>query len=362
MSFPVPTLGEIDGRLQAELPVNAESPALRRNLYVPLAGAAAGAVHSVWGYLQWVVRQIHPQHCDDDVLENNFASFWLAQGRKAPSFAQGTIRLFGNPSAGITSDVRWTCRGLEYAPLAEAIIPDTGSLVLGVVCITAGQSGNLAAGARLALANPIDGVQREALVLDPGISGGADLEDIESLRQRVLDARAAGGETGRASDWELWAREREGVTRAWCVPHWVGFGTCVIFFVRDGDADIYPNEDEQKALTDYLRAEGTPFGEVYATAPIRRRIDITLQVSPDTPGVREAARAALQSAINAQAAPLNVRSRELGQIKGVTIVRSHLTEALSRTAGEEDHTLMLPAANIACAVGELAELGEITWV
>lgn len=361
MSFPVPTLGEIDGRMLAELPVNAESPALRRNLYVPLAGATAGAVHSVWGYLQWVARQIHPQHCDDDVLENNFAGFWLPQGRKAASFARGTIRVFGNAGSGITREARWTCNELEYAPIAEAIIPEAGSLDLDVVCLTAGQSGNLTAGARMVLANPIDGVQREALVLEPGISGGADLEDIEALRQRVLDARAAGGETGRASDWELWAREREGVTRAWCVPHWVGFGTCVVFFVRDGDDDIFPNEDEQAALTDYLRAEGTPFGEVYATAPVRRRIDITLQLSPDTPTVREAARAALRSAINAQAAPLNVRARDLGQTKGVTIVRSHLTEALSSTTGEEDHTLIAPAANIVCAVGELAELGEITW-
>lgn len=361
MSYPTPKLADIDARLQAELPANAETESMRRNLYEPLAAATAGAVFSLWGYLGWVARQIHPQNCEDQVLEEAFASFWLPSGRKAPSNATGTLTVYGSAGSGITQDARWTYGKQEYAPLAEAIVPDSGSVAVAVVCLTAGQLGNVAAGANLTLANPIAGIQQAAIVEAPGITSGADIESFESLRQRVLDVRAAGGDTGKTADWERWAREVPGVTRAWCIPHFVGFGTTVVFFVRDNDDDIFPDENEVATVTAHLRDDGTPFGEIYGACPVERVIDVTLSIVPDTPSNRAEAVEALRLSIAAQAAPVDREKLKAGLTRGVTIRRSHLTEALSAVSGEVDHTLTVPAGNVSCALGELAVLGTVTW-
>ena len=361
MSYPTPTLAEIDARLQAELPASAETEAMRRNLYEPLAAATAGAVYSLWGYVDWVARQIHPQDCDDQVLEDAFASFWLSSGRKAPSNASGTITVYGTAGTGITQDARWTYGKHEYAPLAEVIMPDSGSVVMAVVCLTAGQTGNVVSGAKLTLANPIAGIQQAAIVAAPGITGGADIESYEALRQRVLDVRAAGGDTGKTADWERWALEVPGVTRAWCIPHFVGFGTTVVFFVRDGDEDIFPDDQEVATTTAHLRDDGTPFGEVHGASPVRRVIDVTLSIVPDTPTNRTEAEEALRKSIAIQAAPVDREKLKAGLTRGVTIRRSHLTEALSAVSGEVDHTLTVPAGNVSCAPGELAVLGAVTW-
>ena len=48
-------------------------------------------------------------------------------------------------------------------------------------------------------------------------------------------------------------------------------------------------------------------------------------------------------------------------VPGGTVLLSHLREAISIAAGEADHALTIPAANVTHATGELAVLGTITW-
>lgn len=84
-------------------------------------------------------------------------------------------------------------------------------------------------------------------------------------------------------------------------------------------------------------------------APALEPVDIVLTVTPDTAAVRAAVEAKLAETIRAEAAP------------GQTLLRTHLSAAISAAAGEIDHVLTQPAANVAMASGELAVLGTITW-
>ncbi|WP_024303333.1 baseplate J/gp47 family protein [Pseudogulbenkiania sp. MAI-1] len=360
-----PTLAELSRRAEAELPLETASEPLRRNLYTPLARAIAGAVHGLYGHQEWITRQIHPQDSDDDILENVHAPIWLPGGRKPAAAATGSITVTGTAGYSLDQGVTFNrADGLLYGLTDGIIIDAGGSTTASVVCLTAGVSGNTEPGGKLRLTNPVSGINGEAVVLAPGLSGGSDIEDIEELRGRVVEARSNGGQVGRSTDWELWAKEVPGVTRAWSAPKLLGLGSMVVYFVRDGDADIFPDASEQATVQQHLEATGTPMGDLFAVAPVRKDIDFTIQLSPDTPAMREAVSKVLAGVLTKEASP--VKRNATGQtelpVSGVTIPRTHFTEAISGTAGEWDHEMPLPAGDVVCTVGELAMLGTITWL
>lgn len=362
MSYSRPTLAELARRAEGELSLS-DDQTLRRNLFIPLARAISAQTHGLYGYGQWIKNQIHPQHCDDDTLERVHAPIWLNGGRKAAAAARGQIQVHGNPGAEIEQGTLYArLDRVEYAVPTGVVLPESGTAAISIVCLTPGQAGNTEPGATLRLTSPLPGVTLEASVLAPGLTEGADDEDIETLRTRVLEARRNGGQVGRPWDWEAWAKEVPGVTRAWCAPQLAGRGTVTVFFVRDDEPDIYPDTNERATVQAHLEATGLPFGEVFAIAPIRKQVALTIGISPDTPEVRAAARDALARVFARTASPVarDANGRTLRPVTGITILRSHLTQALSGAVGEQDHTLL--GGDIVCEIGELAELGEITWI
>lgn len=365
MTFPRPTLAELARRAETELQIDTDSDALRRNLFTPTARAAAGAVHGLYGHQVWIAQQIHPQSCDDDTLEEVHAPIWLNEGRKPATTAAGKIRLTGSAGAEIEQGTVWTrADGLEYTNPVGYIMPATSMLDIDVVCTTPGQAGSTDADTELTLVNPAEGIDGKAVVIAPGLTGGADVESYDDLRERVLQVRRNGGQVGKTADWETWALEVAGVTRAWAAPRLIGPGTITVFFVRDDDADIFPDSQETAAVQSHLEATGTPFGQIFAVGPKRKLIDISLRVSPDTPEVRAAVTEALRNTIAKAAHPVRRDSNghTVIPLSGVLIYRSHLTEAISGATGENDHMLAVPDGNVQCAIGDLAELGAVTWL
>jgi uncharacterized phage protein gp47/JayE len=84
--------------------------------------------------------------------------------------------------------------------------------------------------------------------------------------------------------------------------------------------------------------------------PTLEPIDIEIQLNPDTPEIRASIQMSLESFMRQQASP------------GGSILISKLREAISTAAGEDDHTLISPVANITGTDKEhLLTLGNITW-
>lgn len=366
MSLTRQTLPELSRSAEAELPLAGADDTLRRNLYTPLARAVAGAVHGLYGHQDDIARQLFPETCDEDTLLNVHAPFWLPNdGRKEASPATGSIVLIGTAGAALDDGETLTrTDGVLYVLLAGGVIDSAGQLLASVVCLTPGQNGNTEPGGKLRLVNTVPGVNGEVIVQAPGLSGGADIEDIEEVRARVVDVRRNGAQVGRTSDWELWTREVAGITRAWAAPRLMGPGSMTVYFMRDKDADPYPDANEQAVVLAHLESTGTPWGELFAVAPIRKTIDFSIQLLPDTASNRTAVLKELVAVFSKEASPVarDQADRTVLPVAGVTIPHSHLTEAISRAAGEYDHTLSLPAGDIVCAIGELAELGNVTWL
>lgn len=363
MPYDTESLAELNRRLQSELPLSGSGEVLRRNLYTPFSRALAGAVHGLHGHIEWRVKQMFPQTCDDDVLETLHAPLWLGSGRLPAVPASGKATIKGNREAVIPKGTLLNRRdGTVFVVKTGVTIPSSGTVAVELIAETAGVNGNTAPGEKLTIANTISGVESE--VITSGIAGGSDMESIASLRERIIDSRKNGRDVGRTSDWERWTREVPGVTRVWPAPKLSGIGTVTVYIMRDNDTRPYPQGAELQAVQKHLEHSGLPFGEIHVVAPTPRNVDFRIKIIPDTPEVRQAVQTALANLLQESAAPVAYdRHGDLAlPAKGHTIPRSHITQAISNAVGEYDHQLIAPAADITFEVGQLATMGNIQWI
>ncbi|MBN3004523.1 baseplate J/gp47 family protein [Chromobacterium alkanivorans] len=364
MAYEIPTLNQLTRDIRADL--GAENPdALLRSDADVFGRALAAAVHGMYGYLQYQSKQLLPSSAAESTLLAWQGPFYL-RGDKPNAAVQssGLVRFTGNVGAPVGADVELQRDDGRLFVVVTGGVVGAGSYVdLTVKAVGGGFDGDTDAGVWLQLTTGVPGLDAAAQVQADGLTGGADDEDIESYRQRILQVTEAGAQTGRDVDWENWAKEIAGVTRAWAAPRLLGLGSMGLYFMRDDDVDPYPAAAECETVRVHLETTGTPWGEIFAMAPVAKPVNITLHIEPDTPAMRAAVTTALGDKIAAEAAPVkrDANGRTVLPVAGVTILRSHLTEAISAVLGETDHVLTVPAGNVACAVGELAKLGVITW-
>jgi uncharacterized phage protein gp47/JayE len=78
-------------------------------------------------------------------------------------------------------------------------------------------------------------------------------------------------------------------------------------------------------------------------------VDYTIALTPNTQAVKDAVTAELADLHRREAAP------------GTIFLLSHIKEAISIAAGETNHVLTVPSADITPATGAIPTLGTITW-
>lgn len=350
MSFERPTLPALIDRaiadIESALP-GADARLRRSNLNV-LARMHAGASHGLYGYLAWLARQVLPDTAEAEYLERH-ASIWGVQ-RQTPAAATGTATATGASGVVIPAGTRYKrADDAEFVTTAEATIAG-GAATLSLAASLAGQDGNTAAGSTLNIESPIAGLNAAATVDADGLSGGADSETDAALRARLLARIRKPPQGGAQSDYVAWALEVPGVTRAWCYPGELGAGTVTVRFVRDDDVSLIPDAGEVTAVQDHIDALRPVTAAVTVVAPVAVPLDYQIELTPDTAAVRAAVEAELRDLLRREAEP------------GAAILLSHIREAISIAAGETDHNLVAPAADVAHATGQMATFGAITWL
>lgn len=355
MPFSRPSLPTLIDRAAADIESRlpgADARLRRSNLNV-LARVHAGATHGLYGYLDWIAKQILVDTADAEILERH-ATIWLPSGRLPAAYAIGQITVTGSDGAVIPAgSVFKRADGATYSSEAEATIA-AGQALVTVVADVAGQVGNGAAGITLNLDSPIAGINAAAVVTVGALTGGADIEDDASLRARVLARIQQTPHSGAKHDYIAWAKEVPGVTRAWCYPLEMGDGTVTVRFVRDDDASLIPDVNEVAAVQAYIDALRPVAMELFVVAPAAAPVNFTIQLTPATASVKAAVEAGLRDLLIREAEP------EGGAGEG-KILLSHIREAISLAAGETDHVLTVPAADITPTAGQMATFGAITW-
>lgn len=338
--------------IESRLP-GADARLRRSNLNV-IARIHAGAIHGLYGFLDWIAKQILVDTADAEILERH-ATIWLPSGRTAASYAVGQALATGTDGAVIPAGtIVKRADGATYSSEAEVVIVG-GQAMLVIVADEAGQSGNAASGITLNLDSPIAGVNASLMVDSGALTGGADIEDDDSLRTRILARIQQTPHSGARHDYIAWAKEVPGVTRAWCYPLEMGDGTVTVRFVRDNDASLIPDVAEVAVVQEYIEARAPVGMHLFVVAPLAAPITFNIQSTPTTAAVKAAIEASLRDLLIREAEP------EGGNGEGKVLL-SHLREAISLAAGETDHSLVSPIADVLPTIGQMATFGGITWV
>lgn len=351
MPFDRPTLADLirTHEADAESRLGGAGADLRRTALGVLARVHSGALHGLYGYAAWIARQILPDTAESELLDRHAAIWGLA--RKAAGPATGAVTLSGADGSIIPAGTMLRrADGADYATDAEATVAgDTADAA--VTALSPGAAGNADAGVALALISPVSGVLSRATVAAGGLTGGADIETDDALRARVLARIQQPPHGGAGFDYVTWALEVAGVTRAWVYPGEMGLGTVTVrIMTDDATPDGIPGAATVQAVADHVAERRPVTAEVFVAAPLAVPLDLEISsLVPATSAVRAAIAAEIADLIRREAEP------------GGTILISHVREAISIAAGEHDHVLVSPDANVTRATGEIAVTGTITW-
>ena len=351
MAFKRPTLQTLISRNQADIEASlpGTDARLRRSNLNVIAKLISACTHGLYGYIDYMVNQILPDTSEATFLDRH-ASLWLSVPRKAASFAVGAVIFTGSNGTVIPlGTVLTRSDGVEFDTDAEVIII-AGTATANITALIAGQSGNSSAGAVFNLASPIAGILATASVGLLAISGGADMESDYALRARVLARIQQPPHGGANFDYVSWALEVPGVTRAWVYPQELGLGKVTIRFVRDDDVNLIPDAGEVATVLAYIEARRPVTAQLTVVAPIAVALNFTIDLTPDTAAVRAAVEAELKDLIQREAIP------------GGTILLSHIREAISIAAGEQNYLMTTPVADVTNTTGLITTLGLITWL
>jgi len=348
MSFDRPDLATLLGRARADIESRLEGAdaGLRRSVLGVLATMHAGVTHGLYGYLDYLSAQLMPDTAEVEYLDR-WAGIWKI-ARTPAAKATGTALISGTSGAVLPAGALLRrADAAEYVVTVETTLAD-GAASVPIQAKISGASGNTGPRAKLSLASPVAGVQSVATVED--CSGGADAESDDSLRARLLARVRQAPHGGADFDYEAWVLAVPGVTRVWVSPLELGPGTVTVRIMTDAITDDGIPTSESVALAQAALDASRPVtADVTVAAPIAAPLNPQIALAPDTSAVRAAVQAELLDLLRREARP------------GGTILISHLREAVSIAAGEHDHVLVSPVADVAHATGEIATLGTITW-
>jgi uncharacterized phage protein gp47/JayE len=350
MAFFRPLLQTLISRNQADIETSipGSDARLRRSNLNIIAKMVSAVAHGLYGYLDYISKQILPDTSEAAFLDRH-ASLWLTVPRKPASYATGQVVFTGTNGIVVPAGTVLTrSDGIEYDTDADVTIV-AGQAIADVTSLTASQNANAVTATALTMVSPIAGINGNVLVHTTAITGGADIEDDDALRTRVLARLKQTPHGGADFDYVSWALEVPGVTRAWVYAQEMGIGTVVVRFVRDDDISLIPDAGEVATVQAYIEARRPVTAQVTVVAPIAVPLNFNIALTPNTLTAKAAVEAELRDLIQREAIP------------GGTLLLSHIREAISIAAGETNYVMSAPLADVTNTVGNITTFGVITW-
>jgi uncharacterized phage protein gp47/JayE len=266
----------------------------------------------------------------------------LGSPRKVAERAAGpALRIFGDDSTLVPAGTEFQkADGTVIDTDANATIIDQGGsfyIDTAVTALETGTEGNCDVGTVLTLVSPVAGVDSEATVQDDGdgggLTGGTAIESVAEMWTRVQQRFSYPPGAGTESDYERWALEVSGVTRAWAEGQALGAGTVRVMFVRDNDASIIPDSSEVAEVQTYIDDDRAPVtANVTVAAPTAATLNYTIANITDA-----TARANIDAALE------------------------ELIGAIDLAAGSTGFDLTSPAADVTHTELQIPVHGTITW-
>lgn len=358
MPFQRPTLQELSDRIETDIKSRLGVVNLiRRSILKVLARVYAGAIHMTYGFLEFIKRQLFVTTADSEFLDKIGLEIGLP--RKAATFASGNGTATGVDGTLIGTVELENADGDVYTVETPVIIAN-GIASLTIIANAVGTESNQGGGTTLTFVSAVLGVDETVTIDANGIADGTDPESDAEYQARLLLQRRLPPNAGASFDYERWAKEVPGVTRAWAIPQYNGIGTIGVAFVRDNDDSIIPNESQREVVRQFLiqhentltgQSEGIPVTAEPGLIMIElslQSINFEIPIIPNTTDMKDLLDISLADFILDQGRP------------GGTLFRSQMDATISDTAGEVAHRLVSPSADIGIANNKVPVLGEIT--
>jgi uncharacterized phage protein gp47/JayE len=387
MPFQRKTLSTLITEVAADISSALEgADALLRFAVLKVVGKVQAAMCNLqFGYLDWIARQAVPFTAEDEYLIGWAALKGVYQ--KGASKAQLTAQFTGT-TGKVLSAGEPVARGdgVTYTTSTTGTVDGSGNVSVTIIADAAGSAGNADAGTTVSLSVAVDGIQQGG-VITGAVSAGADIEDNDDLRSRMLDAYQNPPQGGDSADYVQWALAVAGVTRAWCAPNGFGAGTVVVYTMWDsaeaahngfpqGTDGVSQNDKgpggtprgvvatgDQLVVADSIVTKQPVTALVYSCAPIANNLTITLS---GLTSATTATRAAIASAI------ADVLFRN-GDPRAGTINRDDISAAIRSVSGTGGFLITLIqgvvgvttttyTGNITSGFGQLPVLANVLYV
>lgn len=340
MAFERPTLTQIIKRVQADAESRMGKKAMRWSLVPVLVRVIAGVSHGLHGFIAFVLRQCFTTTAEGAYLERRASEYGIY--RKAASAASGEVTFSGNATVPLGTQLQAE-DGSVYATTAASV--DGKAPIAAAV---AGAAGNAEEGMELTLVSPVAGIMSTAVAGE--LTGGADAEEDESLRERLLQRQKNPPKAGTKADYVAWALAVAGVTRAWCFPQEMGQGHVTVRFMTDGMTENgIPNETMIKRVEEYITSQMPVTAILHVVAPVPKPFNVTLDVLPMDEAVQAKIESAIESVVLAEAVP------------GGAILRTSVDRAISGVSEVKSYRIVSPTDDVGTDVGEIYVPGSITW-
>lgn len=336
------------------------------NLYTT-AKVVAGMVFEVFGFMSYVSRQKFAHTAPDiESLILHGEEFSIPQKPAAP--ASGKVSIASDGAMTIAAGAIFRrADGVEFTSVNGGSQGGAGTIQVAVVAIATGKITNTIEGTALEVVSGVDAVLDDALaeVGPDNIALGADIENIEDYRARILFRKRNPHHGGSASDYVIWTTQVPGVTRVFVERLWNGPGTVRIFPLMD---DLYqdgiPSGGEITRIERHLAALQPATARVTVQAPTPLPIDISISgLTPDTITTREAVLAELREAF-----------KRLSRVAGddVDIAMPYLAypysfpvawiwQAVGNAEGVLREVVVTPEEDVEVEPGQIPVLGEVSF-
>ena len=361
MPFTRPTLTEIVVRIQNDIETRLTNVGslFRRSILKILAKVTGGSNHLLYGYLNYLALQLFAMTADSQYLDTHGGEYGI--NKNSATYAIGSGTATGTNGTSIPANTELQSSAGQVYTIDSEVTISGGSATVNFTASEAGADGNDDAGITLTFVSPIDNIDSTVTVSSNGIYNGADEETDEAYRERILTRKRLPPHGGSRNDYVTWAKENSGVTRAWCLPQYLGNGTVGLAFVYDDSTSIVPTAAQISDMEDYILehedpASGDTIGIPVTAEPgftvltlTEQTVNFTISIYPNTAAVQTAVTNELTTLLYNEGGP------------GETIYDSEINEAISQAAGEERHELVSPTAGIASSFTQVPVMGTITF-
>lgn len=298
MSLQAVSAADIRAQIVAsvELEIGQAVPLLPKAFVRVLAAAFAGVLVLLYKYCGWIFLQLFVTSASAKATTINGVTItplneWgelVGVGLPVAAVAaELEVEVTVTSGAGtINANTQFVSQDNGVTYLATAAVPyAVGTVVVPVQAsgdqegtAGAGSIGNLDVGALMYFAAPIPGVNQAAVVSSTLVQG-ADAEETEEYRQRVLDRFQKQPQGGALADYEAWAEETAGIVASYPYPG--NPGTVRVYSrateASSGSADGVPTAAQLLAVSASIdldldgRATRRPVSSFVYSLPITRK-------------------------------------------------------------------------------------------